>query len=185
MNIKILDTGYIINGLLSAQTRLGLTLRAGYDGTSSVNAFTLKVAGLNFSSDASTESKPIANTLTDVSTTIVSTENPKVKLSCVMQKRITTTSWSTNDVYQLSRLRATRGLKLLYVDATTDVNKTIVEALGAINTNGYFAAASPSTTNGTVSTTTPYLIGRIKNLSFDDNPSGDYWRINFDFELSI
>jgi len=164
-------------------TQLSDANRAGYTG-SAVSSMTLKSANLTWTSDAAVERKPIINTLTDSTTSQVSKKNSTVKIDFVMQKRITTAGWSVNDVYQLSRLEQTHGLKLLYVDGTSDTNKTVIEALGAINTNGTFASGSPTDDNGTVSTTTPYLMGRVRNFTMRDTPTGDYWRISFDFVVS-
>lgn len=183
-NCVVLDTGYVGSGALNTQTQLAVANRAGYNGSSGVNAFTLKVNQLSLNAKVSTESKPIANTLTTTPTTIVSSENPTFRVSAIMQKTLTTSGWSTNDLYQLSRLDKTRGLKLLYVDAVGGPIPTIIEGLGAINAGGNFSAGTTNTTVGKIANTLPYLLGRVKDLSIDDNPSGDKWRISFEFEVA-
>ena len=173
---------------MDSQTQLSDANRAGYTG-SAVSAITIKTANLSWNSDASIEKKPVINTLSDSTTSTVSKKNTMVKVDFIKQKRITTTGWSTNDIYQIGRLDSTSGLKILYVDAVADTNKTIIEAMGAINTGVTtattgFAHNSPTEDSGTVSTSTPYLIGRVSNLSIRDAPNGDYWRISFDFTVS-
>lgn len=183
-SLKLLDTGYISNETLASQTQLSDANRAGYTG-SAVSGFTLKSATVTLASKSSVENKPIINTVTDSNTSLVSVSNRVFKVSCILAKTITSAGWSVNDVYQLLRMDRTKGLKLLYPSGTSDTMKTIVEALGAVNTNGNFAEASPTDDEGTVSTTTPYLIGRVKNINLrDESNSKSYWRFDFDFEIS-
>lgn len=183
MNLLLLDTGYIANSDITAQTQLSDDNRAGYTGAA-VSSFTLKVQNLSLSGSVSTENKPVINSLTDIDTTLVSVSNRMISVAAILHKRIVTDGYSTNNIVQLLRYERTLGLKLLYPSANTDLNKTIIEAYGAVNTNGIFAHASPSADNGTVSTTTPYLVGRVKNITITDNETGDYWRVTFQFEIS-
>jgi hypothetical protein len=185
MQIKILDTGYVSNTTaIASQTQLSVANRAGYDGSTNVGAFTLNTSSLVLSGNARTENKPEINTLTDVETTSVSVVNRNVEVTTILQKEIVTANFNQNNVVELSRLERTRGVKLLYPTVTTDTKKTIVEALGAVNTGGNFSAESPTDTNGTVGTTIPYLVGRVKNFRITDNPAGDKWRVTFNFEIT-
>ena len=186
-NVKILDTGYVGTGIRGEQIQLAVADRAGYDGSSDVVSFTLKPSNITIGAQVKVEGKPIIDTLTDVSTTLVSTQNRVLQVSAIIQKSITTSGYDVNDVHQFFRLDRTRGLKLLYVDATGDTKKTIIEALGAVNTDNkdLFASETPSETNGTVSTTTPYLVGRVKDLSLTDSSvNTKYWSVRFNFEIS-
>lgn len=188
MNLKILDTGYISTTDTSSQTQLSDANRAGYTGAA-VSSITLKSANVTRASDVHIESKPIINTNTPSETTLVSVKNPIYKVNTIKKKEITIASWDDNDIVQIERLSSTKGLKLLYPSVITDTKKHIVEALGAVNTGKLstvdgFANASPTDDNGTVGTSQPYIVGRVKNLTMADNPDGNYWRINFDFEVS-
>jgi len=185
MNIKILDTGYIANLSLVGQTQLGLSDRAGYNGTTSVNGFTLKTgSNLRIGGDVKLEDKPITDKLTDVITTTVSANSRIINVVVIIQKNDSTAGYEFNQLTQLARLERTRGLKLLYPSVLTDVNKTFVEVLGEENVGGVFSEASPTDTEGTVSITTPYLVGRVRNFAIVDDVNGNYWRITFDFVLS-
>ena len=46
-----------------------------------------------------------------------------------------------------------------------------------------FSDESPTDDSGKVSTTTPYLVGRVKGVTFSESAT-DYWRISFIFEVS-
>lgn len=186
MNIKILDTGFVGHKKVRAtQTQLSDANRAGYTG-SAVSAFTLKTANVSRSGTQNTESNPIINNNADVETTPTSASNRLLQVSLIMEKADTTSGWDKNELFQLNRLDRTKGLKILYPDVTTDSDsyKTLVEVLGAENTAGNFSDGSPSEDNGTVSSTTPYLVGRVKSLNISDTPNGTKWRINFTFEIS-
>jgi hypothetical protein len=179
-NIKLLDTGYV-GSTRSGATQLGVTERAGYTG-STVVAFSLKVT-LDLSSQVKVENKPVVDNFSEVKTTLVSSENRVIRVGTVLNKIIVTSGYDKNNLYQLSRMDRTKGLKLMYVDSTSDTYKTIVEALGAANTGGVFGDVSPSEANGTVSTSTPYLLGRVKNLHIKDDEQSNFFKIDFDFEL--
>ena len=183
-NIKLLDTGYVSNKDLSGQTQIVPSLRAGFDGTSDVVSFTLKSAALGRSRQVNNENKPVVDTLQNPQTTLVSTGSTIIAVNAVLQNDLSSTAYDINELVQLDRLDSTRGLKLLYVDSTTDVKKTIVEGLGEVNINGVFADASPADTDGTVSTATPYLVGRIRNLRINEPVDSNFYRIAFDFEIT-
>lgn len=184
MELKILDTGYIDNSSLGVQTQLSDANRAGYTG-SAVSSITLKIRGITHATKSNTESKPIINTTTDSDASLVSTVNTILKITGILARTSTTSGWSTNKEYQISRIGRTRGLKLLYPTGVTDVDKTIVEVLGEVNINGSFADASPTDDAGTVSTTTPYLVGHVKNITFNDTAaSKKWWTVTIDFEVS-
>jgi hypothetical protein len=188
IQLKILDTGYIsATTALVSQTQLSVANRAGYDGSSSVSAFTLNTDNdIIVSRATNLEDKPDLGARSDSEVTLISVGNLTLNVSFTIEKTITTSGYDTNDIYQLSRFDLTDGLKLLYPSNITEIDKyrNIVEALGAVNTGGVFSDASPTDTNGTVSTTTPYLIGRIKNLSIRDSTSTTHWKISFIFEVS-
>lgn len=184
MKLKILDTGYISpSTALGSQTQLSDADRAGYTG-SEVVAITMDVASLSRQRAVHTENKAVIELLSDSDTSLVSVGNRMFKVSLIKKKELVTVDWDVNDYVQLMRLETTRGLKLLYPDETSTALTTIVEAEGAENTGGVFSSATPDEKDGTVSTTTPYMIGRVKNIAVADDPSGNYWRISFDFEVT-
>jgi len=184
--LKLLDTGYVdATTSLASQTQLSDSDRAGYTG-SAVTSFTLKNAGVTRNRGVTTEVKPVPDALTNVGTSIISTNNEVYSVSMILSKAITTNGFSTNDIVQFVRMESTRGLKLLYPSDNNEIDgyKNIVQALGASNTGGNFSEASPTDDKGTVSTTTPYLIGRVKNLSITDSTNSIFWSVSFDFEVS-
>ena len=183
-NVKILDTGYIKNSTLGGQTQLSVANRAGWDGASTIYSFTLNVTSLRLAGGAKTENKPVVGTLDDVDTSVVSSRNRMIQVSITLTKVDQAGNYQYNELFELVRLERTKGLKLIYVDGTSDNLKTIVEFLGEENVGGVFSSGSPSETNGTVSSTTPYLVGRIKNFNVSDSSAEDKYRITFDFELS-
>lgn len=185
VNLKILDTGYVSNSTLGSQTQLSDANRSGYTG-SAVAAFDLNVEGnISISGGVNTEEKPIIGTLTDNSSSLVSSNNRTIQISCTLTRDIVTSGYNVNNVIELSRLERTHGLKLLYPSATGDSMPTVVEALGQENLAGVFSDGSPTDDAGTVATTTPYLVGRVKNFRFNDSTSSrNLWRFSFDFVIS-
>ena len=190
MEIKLLDTGYVSTTNVDGQTQLSDANRAGYTG-SAVRSFTLKLKdNITIAGDSAIEKNPVINTLTDSTTNSVSSKNRRVKIVAILEKEIISNGWDKNNVVQVGRIDRTSGLKLLYPSGTTDSVKSIVEALGGVNTGVLtsttgFANASPSDDNGTVSTITPYLIGRIEKVTFvDPMGSSSFWTVNIDFIIS-
>ena len=179
MNGIIYDTGYISNSIaIASQTQLGVTDRAGYTG-STVSAMTLKIQNMSIRGNTNTESKPILNTYSNVETSLISTSNDIISVNMILHKTLVTSGWDVNNLYQIYRLDKTRGLKLLYIDTpASDGMKTLIEGIGAVNTNN-----SIFSTAAIVGSTIPHLIGRVKNVTINDSESGDYWRIDFQFEV--
>lgn len=182
--LKILDTGFISNETRASQTQLSDANRAGYTG-SAVAAISLINASLNLSGTVNIEQKPIINSLTDNSSSLVSVTPRIIAVAFILARDIVTSGFNVNNVLEILRLDRTSGLKLLYPDSTGDTLPTIVEAMGQVNLAGNFSDGSPTDDNGTVATTTPYLLGRVKNLRITDSPGNNsFWRINFDFQIT-
>jgi len=184
MKLNLLDTGYVSNSAIGSQTRLSVSDIAGYDGSSNVNGFELNVGSVSRSRDTKTQNKAVIDTFDDSKTSIVSVTNQGYSINLIWKKDNNTSGYDVNKLYQFTRMESTRGLKLLYPSNTTDTKKGLVEILGAVNTNGNFASGNGSADLGTVSTTTPYLIGRVKNLSISDGSDSDQFKISFNFEIS-
>ena len=177
-NIKILDTGY-----LSADrtgTPLAVTLRAGYDGSGTVSPFTLKVESLNKEGNSLIDNSPIPNSGDQTKTIFIGFENNGYALNCIVSKDQSNTGYQYDYLYQLSKLEKTSGMKLLYVDSTTDGTKTIVERFGNKNVSGVFQGSGKE-----LSASTPYLIGRVKKVRIGDDAKGDKYRISINFEETI
>lgn len=181
--ITILDTGYISNENRGSQTQLADADRAGHTG-SAVTSFTFKTATLGLGGGVNTEQKPVIGTLSDNSSSLVSVNSRTIGISIVLIKTIVTSGFNVNNLIELFRLERTSGLKLLYPSATGDTLPSIVEAFGQVNLSGNFSEGSPTDDKGTVATTTPYLLGRVKNMRINDAAKGNYWRISFDFVIS-
>lgn len=183
-NLKILDTGYVSNETRGTQTQLSDANRAGYTG-SAVASISLNNSRISFNpSGANLEQKPIVNSLTDNSSSLVSVNNDRLRVEFILKKDIVTAGWNVNNVIEIKRLMRTQGLKILYPSATGDSLPTVVEALGAENTGGNFSDGSPTDDSGTVSSTTPYLLGRIKSVSIQDGAESNFWNVSLEFEVS-
>jgi len=186
VTFKLLDTGFISASTTRAsQVQLSDSERAGYTG-SAVAAMTLKLGSHSRNSNANTDNKSLVNSTSYSPTALVSVTNPIYRINCVIQKADYTTGWDKNELIQLSRMETTKGVKLLYISAAEAVTgyTTLIEAMGRSNLSGNFSSASPSEDSGTIATTIPYLVGRVKNLSISDDVTGTFWRISFDFEVS-
>lgn len=185
MNIRILDTGFISTETQpSSQTQLGLSDRAGYSGSTDVFHFTLPSYSESIGGSVTIENKPIVNDLSEVNTTLVSSTNRVLKISFIMDKTLPGEAYDVNELFQFMRMERTAGMKLLYVDSITNTYKTIIEALGQQNIGGIFSHASYDDTLGYVSTTTPYLVGRVRNIQVSNSvTNNEYWRVSFNFIL--
>jgi hypothetical protein len=185
-NITILDSGYLSAGILrSSQVQLSYADRAGFmGGIGTVNAFTLKVNSMSLSSSVNVENKPIINRVSECNTSLISVENRSIRCRCIIKNVSITASWNVSLLYQFIRLERTHGLKLLYATGNTNINVTLIDDLGLVNVGGMFASGAGSNAQGTVSSTTPYLVGRIKDISVDDQADTNYWKIDFTFELT-
>lgn len=183
--LKILDTGYVAN-VVSGATQLSDANRAGYTG-SAVSSFTLKASSISYATNPNIEQKPIIGSLTDNSSSLTSINPTVYTVSFILAKTITTSGWDVNNVYQFLRMDRTYGLKLLYPSSTGDSLPTIVEAMGQANIGalGNFGTGA-SDDGGTVATTTPYLLGRVRNIRVGDSASDNsYWKVSFDFVVSV
>lgn len=184
MNFKLLDTGYIRNADLSGLIQLGVSNRAGYDGSTSVNSFNIGSIQFTRTRQVNTDNKPVINNTSQITTNIVSRRNPVWSFSIQIARTVSDTGYNTNFLTQLLRLEETKGLKLLYPTSLNTGFRTTIEMMGAKNTNGNFSNASPSDTNGTISQNIPYLIGRVKFGSIPDGNNSTNIIIPCTFEES-
>lgn len=185
--LQLLDTGYVANKAILTQVgqQLSVSERAGFDGSLNVNGFVLDTFGSNTYGGASNvDQKNSLDFLDDATTSVISVANDTIKISAYFFREISDTLYQHGIMYQLNRLKKTRGLKLLYPSAAdVDGKKTIVEAMGQKNIGGNFSEALPTDTKGTVSETTPYLVGRVTNVTIADPTNGTRWGVSFDFVI--
>jgi hypothetical protein len=184
MQLKLLDTGFVSNETRATQTQLSDANRAGYTG-SAVSGFSLDVSKVTVSRNNNVEQKPIINSMTDNSSSLVSVGPMTLSVTMRWTKDVVTSGWSTGKLHQFMRMETTYGLKLLYPSAVDDVLTPVVEALAQENLAGNFSDASPSDDNGTIAATLPYLLGRVRNISITDSSKNNkHWTITFDFQVS-
>ena len=182
--IKLLDTGYLNPSLaIGSQTQAALADRAGYTGAT-VSAFTLDTQSSNVNSAVTTENKPVPDSFTETDTSLVSSTNRIIAMSCRFQKDNDSGTFNKNDIHEFLRMERTPTLKIIYPSDLLSNKKPVIEYMGAGNIAGTFSAGSPSDANGTVSTTTPYLVGLVKGISVSDKALSNWFTVTFNFELS-
>lgn len=169
MSYKLLDTGYLVDDTIAAQTQISSELRAGYDGTTNVNSFTFGALSISRSRNVNIDTKPVINSTSITKNNLSSLQNPLITFSIQIDRDISNTGYQYNYLTQLLRLEETLGLKLLYPTTVNSTYLTIIDMLGKSNVAGNFSEASPTDNEGTVSTTTPYLVGRIIFNNVNDN----------------
>lgn len=175
MDLTILDSGYLTRDRSGSQETAAN--RAGFDGSTSVTAFTLLATSIKESSSLNINNNPTPGNLNYSEIDIGTVENPKYVMSCKLAKNDSTSGFQYSQLYQLRRLVRTNGVKLLYPSVSTDTRKEIVELNGAYN-----AANSPFQGSGKeLTASTPHLIGRITDLSITDNAGDEYFTINMTF----
>jgi len=174
MDITILDSGYLTRDREGSQK--AVADRAGYDGSSAVTAFTLKVSSINEVTGTGIDDNPVPGSTGNAEINFVTTENPKYTLSLLIDKSDATSGFDKSQLYQLRRLAQTDGVKLIYPSATTDTYKSIVELNGAANTSGVFQGSGKE-----LPASTPYLVGRIISVTVTDTANQQYFNINIKF----
>ncbi len=175
MEIKILDSGWYSRDRIGTQA--DAADRAGYDGSSSVSTFTLKVKSIKQQSGANIETNPIPGSTSLTELNYVSSENPVYTLKCIVSKDDATAGFDNSMMYELLRLESTAGIKLMYPSDTSDDKKTIVELVGAANTSGVFQGSGKELTAGT-----PYLEGRFKKIAVADTANTPNFEISLTFQ---
>jgi len=179
---KILDTGYVYYANVAGQTQLLDSQRAGYTG-SGVTSFTLLSASDSMGQGVNVDNPTTINSSGTNNTVLSSIANMVFKVSFIVHKTIVTSGFDINNIVQLNRLQKTHGLKLLYLSSNESVagKHSLIEAFGEQNVGGEFSAGSPADDDGTVSTTTKYLVGRVSGLTLMNAAAGTYWKGSFDF----
>lgn len=182
MQLVLLDTGYVGDTDVDNQTQLNNSQRAGYDG-SDMNVFYLDVQSISYSFDTNLNNKPTPNNTEGHRTTVVSTTNPVLNMTVIINKELVTTNHQYNNLQTLLDYSTTRGLKLLYPSNTTDnTKKTVVEALGQKNIGGNFTFdGTPLPSSGLAPADTPYLLGHVIGPSVNDGNNSNFFRVSFKF----
>ena len=184
MKLRLLDTGYVGNSNLANQTQLSDGERAGFDG-STMQYLELDIQNISYSYEVNINSKPVVNSLDNNRITPVSNTNPTLNVTMIINKELLTANHEYNNMQTFIDYFNTRGLKLLYPSNTTDnTKKTIVEALGEKNKGGVFSSGSPSAASGTVSATTPYLVGLVRNPNINDTENSNFYKVTFRFVVT-
>lgn len=175
MNIKILDSGWYSTSRTGTQEVVAN--RAGYDGTSAVTAFDLKVTKIILSKSAHVDDNVVPGSSSYTELNFVTFDNPKYSLDCIVAKDDATAGFGESMIYQLNRLDQTKGVKLLYPSAVTDTYKSLVEEMGAANKAGVFQGSGKE-----LAASTPYLQGRILSINITDTADKKYWDIKIVFQ---
>jgi hypothetical protein len=135
---------------------------------------------------ANLESAPEPGTGAFVSTQPVSFENRIFEVDMVLLKTSSTDQELLRDLCGISGSNTypgaigTTGVKLLYVNGTSDTKKTIIELLGATGTS--FHSANPASNSGTIDTTYPAILGFIENITVEDSADGTALRVKMTFK---
>lgn len=175
MYITLLDTGYLTRDREGTQETVAN--RAGYDGSSAVTAFTLKLDSIREGDGANIDNTPIPSSTTFAELGKGSFENPKYTMKGIIDKSDATSGFQYSQLYQLRRMQWTKGVKIFYPSVTTDTYKTLIELNGEYNgSNGAFQGSGKELAAGT-----PYLCGRIINMSIDDNAERNYFSYTIEF----
>jgi len=157
MKLKIYDTGYYTKDNLS--NRESFANMAGTTG--SVNAYIiLNVKSITRNAGSNVDDTPNVGNYTTTDLNYTSFANATYDIECFVDKiDPNLLGYDYNELYQIMRLEKTKGIKVLYVDSTSNDRKTIVELLGAKNAvDGAFL--------GTVLPAgTPYISGRVLKVS--------------------
>lgn len=177
MEITILDSGYLTRDRDGTQE--AVANRAGYDGSSSVSAFTLKAKSIKEGGNsANVDDNPIPSSTDYAELNQVSFENPKYTIEVILEKDDATEGYQYSQLYQLRRLTKTKGVKLIYPSGTSDTYKTIVELNGEENgSTSSFQGAGKE-----LSSSTPHLIGRILDVKINDIADKKYFDITMVFQ---
>jgi len=130
---------------------------------------------MNFGSNIDDSPVPSSSSFTELNQ--VTAENPSYVIKLILAKDDATANFNNSMFYQLMRLDKTDGIKLVYPSDETDTDKSVVELMGAANTSGNFQGASKELSAGT-----PYLQGRFKKITVDDNAKKKYHTITLTFQ---
>lgn len=168
-SIKILDTGYVSARTRTGKTQLSNANRAGYTG-SNVTAFDVGSPGnTRYSLKFNTDANPVLENDDNYDTSFISKNNDMISFSVIMPRGAITSGYNTTQLNEFARLGKTKGVKLLYPSNDSSTLPGVIENLGYENINGHFSAGSPNEGNGTVSNSTPYIVGRFIDIAISDD----------------
>ena len=129
-NITILDTGYpntVNNGDIELTTKRA---NAG-------SAIELKAVEMTYSRGAGLDVGPsigkyyTVNKYAQTEVNFASVENPKITISGVLRRNVTT---DMDLIVELDKLVQTKGVKILYYNSTTDGYRDITDSIGQLDT---------------------------------------------------
>lgn len=174
MEIKLLDTGWYSKDRTGTQA--SVSNRAGYDGSSSVTAFTLKTRSITLTRASNQDDNPVPSSTTATEVNKVTSENNRYTLKLILAKDDATSGFQYSQLYQLARLDKTLGVKLLYPSDVTDDLKELIELMGEVNTSGAFQGSGKEIAAGT-----PYIVGRISSVSINSGENQKFFDISINF----
>jgi len=184
--MKIWDTGD--GGALAKTTSVPANRRAGFDGTSTVNAFELRVTGYTWNSGSSMLEEPALQTdeeLTRLSkVSPITYSNPVIVLNCTIPKSdIPSSGYLYDWFYQLECLQRTKGVKLLYFTGTPGESDTLIDRYGKRYAGGVWTT-DINTLESTSSVQYRYLPVHVKSVgNITDSANRD--TINFDITMRL
>ena len=159
MKLRIYDTGNYTTDLIS---QAAVADRAGFDGVSTCNYIELGITSINRNAGANVDDGVNVGNYETTDLNFTSFANATYDFSCYVKKgESDPLTYKYNMLTQIARLEKTKGLKLIYPNATTDTIKSIVELLGAYNADvGVFQGSGKALATGT-----PYISGRVLKVS--------------------
>lgn len=178
--IKILDTGYA--NTYRQGTPLSVSNRAGFDGGSDCNSFTLNVKNIGVNGGGNLQSETeLRNDDTFSIESPVTFNNPVLVLNCSIAKEdIPSSDYHRSWLWQLFRLERTKGIKLLYLSGASDPYgfQTVIEMLGQSNVGGVYY-------NEVGGLTIPYLVGYVESVgNIMDTAQNSHIEFMITFRLS-
>lgn len=187
VEIKLYDTGQ--GSALAKTTALPNERRAGFNGTDTVNPFTLNFTTYTGNGGGAIFEEPALITrnegtrLSRVSG--ITYRNPVFVLNCVVNKNeISDSGYEHSWFYQLMLLERTKGVKLLYFTGNSSARyKTMLESYGQYYYNGTYQS-DINTLQGTSSLQYSYIPVIVKSVgNITDNANND--TIRFDITCRI
>jgi len=175
MKIKILDSGWYSRERDGSQA--AVADRAGYDGTSAVTTFEIDFFSIVRNGTANVDDSPVPGLNSNAELNQVTSGNPLYVMKAILAKDLATTGFNNTILYELQRLDRTVGVKLMYPSVTTDTKKSIIEVSGAANKAGVFQGSGKE-----LDASTPYLMGRVKRVTVNDDAKRTNFEITVTFE---
>lgn len=165
MDVKIIDSGWLSSSRSGNQQTTANRVNSG-------SAITLKIPSLSLKGKALLDKTPIPASFSDAPVNVNGYENDVVNIDLIIDK---SDSSEYDDLYEIYRLKKTKGVKLLYPSVLTDTKKSLIELLGSTSTNF----------NGNeVGASTPCLMGYVEDVTINDSSGSKKFRVNIAFVVT-